>query len=528
MMNNFLSRINWDTLFNDISSIFDLNQKISLFYSHLNEIFLKCVPKTSNKVFSCPRWYTSDLKALKNKKNKAFNKYKKYHSIADYVNYTKLRYEFTLLNNECYNRYLIQIKNEIKLNSKNFYSFVNSKKKTSEYPSFFKYKEDVSGSDFDIADFFANFFNSTYSSATYDTNFNYPFNIPSFDISLPSIEPELVMKYLKSCTKSGPDNIPSIVLKKCADFLFTPLCILFRKSLEFSYFPDIWKKSFLIPLHKSGNKSDVINYRGIAKLSTIPKLFEHIIADQLSFSPSNVISTNQHGFLKGRSIVTNLLEFTSKIFDGFSSGFQTDVVYTDFSKAFDSVNHALLVEKLNLIGLPPILVEWISSYLSNRSQNVLFRDFISKPVNVSSGVPQGSHLGPILFNIFINDLPTIIHNSSVLMYADDVKLFLPLSDPMSQVLMQEDLSRLCFWCKTNLMTLNIKKCKLMSFYRRSRVDFNYYLLNNQLDVVNTFVDLGIVMDPKLSFVTHINNTVNKARSMLGFIKRWAKELTIHT
>ena len=294
-------------------------------------------------------------------------------------------------------------------------------------------------------------------------------------------------------------------------------------SLKLSYCPDIWKSSYIIPLHKNGSRNDVSNYRGIAKLSVIPKLFEHIIADQLSFSILNNISIYQHGFLKGRSTITNLLEFTSKIFDGFNSGFQTDVIYTDFSKAFDTVNHLLLIKKLLLIGIPPSLVEWIDSYLSNRRQFVLFRSSISEPILAVSGVPQGSHLGPILFTLFINDLPKSIKYSSVLMYADDVKLFLPIVDSISHRNLQDDLNSLEKWCHLNLMSLNLKKCKIMSFYRRAYIQNTYFLIQTKLETVTTFVDLGITMDHKLSFINHINNTVNKARSMLGFIKRWAKE-----
>ena len=446
--------------------------------------------------------------------------------MSDYIRYTKLRYEYLTLNNDCYNNYLRKVKNEISFDSKKFYSFVNSKRKTSEYPSNFKHKNIVSDNDIDIAGFFSEFFKSTYSTDKLDSNYEYPYQIPSYNLDAPSMDSLTVLKYLQSlkfCTKPGPDNIPSCILKNCSDSLCVPLCYLFSMSLKFQHIPDIWKSSFIIPLHKSGSRNEVSNYRGIAKLNVIPKLFEHIIADQLAFSLSNIISTHQHGFLKGRSVMTNLLEFTSTIFDGFCSGFQTDVIYTDFSKAFDTVNHALLIKKLSLLGLPPSLVNWINSYLSNRTQIVLFRDCKSESFDVVSGVPQGSHLGPILFNIFINDLPCSIKHSSILMYADDVKLFLPLSDPSSQHMLQEDLTSLGVWCKINLMSLNIKKCKIMSFYRRTLVQSNYPLFNDLLDVVSSFVDLGVVMDPKLSFTIHINNTINKARSVLGFIKRWAKE-----
>ena len=142
---------------------------------------------------------------------------------------------------------------------------------------------------------------------------------------------------------------------------------------------------------------------------------------------------------------------------------------------------------------------------------------------MTSGVPQGSHLGPILFNIFINDLPTVISHSSILMYADDVKLFLSYSDYNCQRLFQEDLVALETWCEYNLMRLNLGKFKCMSFFRRPRSISSYSLIGSRLEFVNSFVDLGILMDPKLNFINHINATISKARSSLRFVKRWCKE-----
>jgi len=222
--------------------------------------------------------------------------------------------------------------------------------------------------------------------------------------------------------------------------------LIFNLSLSQCRFPSIWKESFIIPLFKKGNKSDISNYRGIAKLSSIPKLFEKIITCQLQHHCRSIISPCQHGFTRCRSTSTNLLEFTSLITRGFLTHHQTDVIYTDFSKAFDSVNHRILIYKLSLLGFPPNLLEWILSYLSNRTQMVCFNNKISKIINVTSGVPQGSHLGPLLFGLMINELPYVIKSSTVLMYADDVKLCLSMCLPNSYNDLQLDLYYLYTWC----------------------------------------------------------------------------------
>ena len=165
----------------------------------------------------------------------------------------------------------------------------------------------------------------------------------------------------------------------------------------------------------------------------------------------NFISTYQHGFFKGRSTSTNLLELTNFVFHAFSCRHQTDVIYTDFSKAFDTVSHNLLLFKLDLIGFPPKLLSWISSYLTGRTQRVKFNDFTSRMISVTSGVPQGSHLGPILFILYLNDLPSIVKFSKILMYADDVKLFLSIGNTSDCSLLQDDLNRLSEWCIVNNM-----------------------------------------------------------------------------
>ena len=269
----------------------------------------------------------------------------------------------------------------------------------------------------------------------------------------------------------------------------------------------------------------ISNYRGIAKLSAIPKLLEKIITEQITHFVASTVSPKQHGFLKGCSTVTNLLEFASTTIDGFSNRLQTDTIFTDFSKAFDRVDHKLLLLKLDKIGFPGSLVNWIKSYLSSRRQCVVFNHSVSDEILVSSGVPQGNHLGPILFMIFINDLPSVVVHSNILMFADDVKLFKVLNDLYDCELLQHDLDNLSTWCKVNRLDLNVDKCKCMTFHRRSMVNFTYRINNMILERVDLCNDLGILLDHKLNFTEHIVCITAKATGTLGFIKRWSKEFS---
>jgi len=206
--------------------------------------------------------------------------------------------------------------------------------------------------------------------------------------------------------------------------------------------------------------------------------------------------------------------------DAIESGAQVDVVYTDFSKAFDRVSHRCLVQKLNEMGVHSSMLSWIGSYLSNRKQYVKMSGSHSRLIDVASGVPQGSHLGPLLFILlllFINDLESILKSSKCLMNADDLKVYIGL---------QLSLDALVSWCQRNRLHLNVKKCKTMSFYRkRNPIYFNYSINSTPLDRVTEMRDLGIFFDERMSFNKHIDIIVGKAYSMLGLMKRICYEFT---
>jgi Reverse transcriptase (RNA-dependent DNA polymerase) len=318
-------------------------------------------------------------------------------------------------------------------------------------------------------------------------------------------------------------GIPPLILKNCASAFALPLCLIFNRSLSTCVFPDKWKVSFVTPIFKSGRRNEVANYRGIAILSAIPKLFELLVYRSMYDDLRQLISVNQHGFVKNRSTVSNLLEYSSFILNAMESGCQVDSVYTDFSKAFDKVRHCLLLEKMS-IGLEPAKCLWLGSYFSGRIQRVRIGDSVSKDIRVTSGVPQGSHLGPLCFIWFINELAELFQFVRVLFYADDMKLFLPVQGFQDCLKMQSDLNRLAEWCEKNALPLNVGKCKTISFSRsRHPVQFPYKLGEDVLERVHSISDLGVIMDRKMSFSEHIDMMVGKALAMLGFIRRVSGE-----
>ena len=285
-------------------------------------------------------------------------------------------------------------------------------------------------------------------------------------------------------------------------------------------FPTAWKHAYVLPIHKSGDRHDVMNYKPISILSTFSKLFDCIVSRKLAEFLWLHIARQQHGFLKGRSTVTNLLLFNNFVMSSLENHTQVDVIYSDFSKAFDTVNHHRLLDKLWNVGFCGALHKWIYSYLSNRSQSVRVLNCISNSVVISSGVPQGSHLGPILFNIYINDVVNVIKTSSSLIYADDLKIFRQVGCPLDVSQLQRDLHRVEKWSYFNGLRMNQNNCKVMSYHRWSKsISFDYILEGIPVHRVTSISDLDVVHDASLSFTDQILQVAGKALRTLGFIRR---------
>lgn len=291
-------------------------------------------------------------------------------------------------------------------------------------------------------------------------------------------------------------------------------------SLSEGTVPNDWLFANVIPVHKSKEKNLATNYRPISLLSIISKVAERCIYNHVYPNIVTLLHPSQHGFLSGKSTSTQLVQFLMEVGDSLDNSCQSDVIYTDFAKAFDTVSHELLLQKMCKMGFNGSLMKWFTSYLSNRHQRVIIDGVASGWVKVTSGVPQGSILGPLLFLIFINDLPDVLNCCQPLLFADDAKIFLKVQSIYDCNRIQTDLNSLNDWCVKNNLNLNVSKCKVLCLTRsHSPIHFNYCINGESVERVTEIKDLGVIIDNTLSWNKHVNTTVAKANQALGLIKR---------
>lgn len=320
----------------------------------------------------------------------------------------------------------------------------------------------------------------------------------------------------------GPDQVPVIFIKTFSVHLIEALYKIFNKSNNIGIFPKIWGTSFVTPIPKKGDKQNVVNYRSVVKTSIFGKLFDSLIEGQLSKYLRRTIVGEQHGFMPRRSTCSNLATYSTYIVGKLKNKQQVDSVYTDMKSAFDRVDHGILLFKLKNIGVIGTALEWIGSFLKNRRLVVKIKNYKSYEYEATSGVPQGSHCGPLLFLFMINDLFDCVEHSQALMFADDFKLFRTITCQEDQIKLQSDLNNVNEWAKNNGFEFNVGKCAVVSFYGSKFDKYPYFLDRQELVRVDSVKDLGVYFDSTYTFEVHIKYIINKAMKKLGFIQRFSR------
>lgn len=525
-INDHLYSIDWDNLFGECN----LNQAVEYFYSAIYHCLETYVPLKRIKNSNFPSWFSLELKNLIIMKKIAHKNYMLSRDPDDYAEFSRHRNLCKIKHNFCYQAFISRTEEDLLVNPKRFWKYVNEKRKMNSLPNTMFYGPERGENGEEIVGLFASHFSSVYDKSDcpipiFPSTESKDISISKFSISEVFNE----INGLPNKLSSGPDQIPNFFLKNCLYSITKPLRMIFNMSIDLGQFPDIWKLSYVIPIFKSGDPENVGNYRGVCNQSSMAKLFDNLVYDQLSWSCKGLINFNQFGFCKHKSTTTNLVQYEVDLLEVLERGGQVDSIYTDFSKAFDRVNFGLLLAKLLSIGFAPHSLKWLESFLRGRTQSVKINNFISTEFKVSSGVPQGSHCAPLLFNLFVNDLCSRLEHCKVSQFADDLKFYKQVKCHRDAEDLQKDLNVLWEWSQVNNLHLNIDKCCYISFFKGAKKHHSIYHINNEnLKYVNEVKDLGVWFTENLSFHDHITKISLKGTRILGFILRNCSEFSIST
>ena len=420
---------------------------------------------------------------------------------------------------------------------------LKKKDKISDFPKYFLENEKMITDDQSIAECFNNFFvnvgpnlskkikpQSGRSFKDYLTK-----NIlSSFNFSLVTEEQVLkIIQKLKPKSSHGHDGISTILLKYIACEILKTLTVIINQSLCTGIFPDKLKIANIKPIYKKDNPHIPDNYRPISLLPSLSKVFEKVVFIQLYdyFTGNELIYESQYGFRQLHSTELAALELTDKIYISLDNKKQPLAIFLDLSKAFDTIDHSILLYKLHHYGVQGTALEWFKSYLTNREQYVEYNDKTSSLQKLETGVPQGSILGPLLFIIYMNDISTVTDKFHFTLYADDTSLLEPLCTFTLDINNNRSLSNsinielsLIFeWLSLNKLSLNIKKSKMMIFHNRQKNISNLIpkieINGIQIEHVKQFNFLGIILDEHMSWKTHINKIACKIARTIGTINR---------
>ena len=536
-MKNLLD-INWSDKLKDK----DVEESYSTFLAVYEDAVKKSVPtvKCDENTKVKPLWMKYSTEKLVKQKHHHWIRYLNTKKDSDYLEYKVIRNEVTKATKKDRKNFEHKLAREIKENVKAFWKYINrNKKRKNKIPVLKKPKGGLACSDEEKANALNNQFSSVFTLEHTPPPDMQRKDVTNLLTKITISEEDILKKLnnLRTDKSMGPDNVHPFILKTFAAILKTPLQIIFQLSLNSKTLPKIWKHGVIAPLFKKGNRKLPSNYRPIS-LTCIPcKLLESIVVDWISahLTRNSLRDKNQHGFTVKKSTETNLLEAINIWTDALAHGLPIDVIYFDYEKAFDTVPHQRLLKQLDSYGITSDLLCWIEDFLSDRKQKVVINDASSEIADVSSGVPQGSVLGPLLFLIYVGDASKHVTNFCKL-FADDTKIYARiLENEQSIHSLQEDISSLSKWTNTMLMRYNLDKCHRLHLGRKNiHASYSIPSVENYVEKENSIAynfilhslkdvkeekDLGVYIDNQLSFNTHIDTKIKIANKMLGIIRR---------
>jgi len=531
------SKANWEALDNDLKHVDWDNgllhgMGIEAAWSRFKSIlFLLCdkhIPKVKIKSKGSPPWFDSDIHNLCLKKDRYRKLFKATGNPSHNTKYKNCRIEVKHKIMEKMRSNFDDTSNPNSL-TKKFWSYVKSSSNTSRIPDIVSCKGRFRSEPIDKANLFNNYFCEQFSRQSHydiDVDFNHDSFLNDFRIDFRTVRS--ILKSLNANKSYGPDGISGKILKKCHFSLAYPLSILFNLSFNLGQIPKEWKLANVVPVHKKGDKSLVENYRPISLTCLIMKVFERCIRDALLSVCQDSIHPSQHGFLPNKSCTTQLIPFVDELALSLNNSVIVDIVYFDFAKAFDSVNHDIILQKLkSQFNVDGLMLNFLIEYLKGRRQRVVIDQAMSTESDVISGVPQGSILGPLSFVLFVNDMHAVISpGTSIALYADDTKIWRKIGSDVDSTILNNDIESLNRWAYINCMKFHPSKCKVVSNTRKNKVfsnlpfyDFPYCLDGTVLDHCESEKDLGLHIHEGLTWSVQHKELLAKATARFNLLRR---------
>ncbi len=515
---NVLSDESWDNVY----SCADANNAYDMFNSKLGVYLNCCFPlceKTVKNDKTANSWFTNELRVGARKKSKLYHDYLKGKVSKEC--YCKCRNLYNALVRKARYDYYVRLFGSGRANAKQIWRHINDMRGNyvpkNELPS------DVN----ELNNFFADLGPNTVSNLglrvsddykQYISDVNHTFFLYPTD----EVEIKRVCLELKSKTSCGYDEISSVLLKRVIDNIARPLAHIFNVSFSSRVFPDALKIARVVPVFKGGDRSKLVNYRPISVLPCLSKIIERLMYVRLYayLSKYSLLHAGQHGFRSGVSTqdaLTSVVENVSKKLDNHES---VSVLYLDVSKAFDSLSHEVLLFKLQCYGFRGIVYKWFESYLSARMQYVECNGVKSRLRLLRTGVPQGSVLGPLLFLLYINDLPAVSRELLFVLFADDTTC---ITSPDK---LQECCDLVGSWFLSNKLVLNIGKTKHMLFTLKNVVIPDVSIYNVPVEYVSSIKFLGCIIDSKLKWSEHVSCVCKKVSRGIALLRASYKLLPL--